>query len=489
MVAEKKTQLPPELENEVRKLKAIVTLVIYGLLLLLLKTLYDTLIKVPNPSIVAIIIILAFILILIIFMFNQFSKNVIKKITTYTTTIEEARQFSEEIINTVQYPLLVLDSDFKIILANRSFHNTFQLESEETNENILFTLADNQWDIPELRTVLEDINKQEINLNDFEIETHFARIGHRIILLNSSQVLRERQKVFLISMEDITQRKTIEKKLQEQAQQLETVSQAKSDFLANMSHELRTPLNAIIGFSELLKDGIVGTLRFKQKEYAQDIFNSGKHLLSLINDILDLSKIEAGKMSLNLEKTHLPTVFNNSLFIVKEKALAHQIDLSLDIEDGMEDIFLDPRRMKQIIYNILSNAVKFTPDGGKVKIKVWQEKSPIHNLKFSIEDTGIGISEENKKKLFEPFEQINSNAGKNQDGTGLGLAMVKRLVDLHNGTIEVSSVENQGSIFTITLPYRTDRRSGMDRRRTDIQMPDNDSQDQSEAGKETGEDY
>jgi signal transduction histidine kinase len=284
----------PELENEVRKLKAIITLIIYGLLFLLLKTLYDRMVEFPKASTTLIITVLAFMLVIIVFLFNRFSKKVIEKITIY-------------------------------------------------------------------------------------------------------------------------------------AAQIAAANKAKSDFLANMSHELRTPLNAIIGFSEVLMDGLAGDLSAKQKDYCGEIFNSGQHLLALINDILDLSKIEAGKMSLELEEVDLPLLFASCLSIIREKALVHNITLNTNIAKDLGAAMLDVRKFKQMVYNLLANAVKFTSDGGSIWLKAC--KTSADQLEFSLE--------------------------KKYEGTGLGLSMVKRLAELHNGIVIVHSEMGKGSCFTVRIPCRT----------------------------------
>lgn len=232
--------------------------------------------------------------------------------------------------------------------------------------------------------------------------------------------------------------------------ELEQANRHKSDFLTNMSHELRTPLTAIIGFSELFKDGLVGELTSKQKEYLTDIFTSGHHLLSLINEILDLSKIEAGAVALNLEKMNIPLLLENSFVMVQEKALAYNITLDLKVE-GIDQAYVDERKFKQIVYNLLSNAVEFTPDGGKVGIICRPEDEYIY---LEIWDTGIGITEKDMKKLFRPFSQLDYSPARKHEGTGLGLAIVKNLVELHGGYVEVKSEAGKGSRFIVRLPYR-----------------------------------
>ena len=244
--------------------------------------------------------------------------------------------------------------------------------------------------------------------------------------------------------------------------QVEEASRMKSEFLANMSHELRTPLNAIIGFSEVLSDGLMGELTPKQKEYVNDIFTSGGHLLSLINDILDLSKVEAGKMTLELGPVRAEVIIQTGLQVVREKAMENHLRLTSDITDALGDVWLDERKVRQILYNLLWNAVKFTPEGGEVHVtarRVEGKAVPAAQFKqyleLAVSDTGIGISVEDQARLFQPFIQIDSTLARKYEGTGLGLAMVKRLAELHDGTVALQSTPGKGSTFTVWLPWRT----------------------------------
>ena len=286
----------------------------------------------------------------------------------------------------------------------------------------------------------------------------------------------------IVVTRDLTARKQAEaeQKKHEQVQQrnveLEAASRMKSEFFSTMSHELRTPLNAIIGFSEVLKDGLIGDLTDEQRGYIGDILGSGQHQLSLINDILDLSKVEAGKMTLHLEPVDLASLFSNSLSMVREKAAAQHIHLNLDIADGLDDIQTDVRKVKQIVYNLLSNAVKFTSKGGDVTLRArrvsrtqvgqltgrwaglslpWSDDNIMDFIEISVTDSGIGIANEDFERLFTPFSQIDSGLARKFEGTGLGLAIVKNLAEVLGGTVVVESAKGQGTCFTVWLPLCT----------------------------------
>lgn len=239
----------------------------------------------------------------------------------------------------------------------------------------------------------------------------------------------------------------------------EAATRAKSEFLANMSHELRTPLTAVMGFSEVLLREIPGNLNEKQKEYLQDIYQSGEHLLNLINEILDLSKIEAGKLELELEMFDIEDLIEESLIFFKEKAMKHNIMVHKRLGEEIGELYADRRKVKQVLVNLLSNAFKFTPDGGTITVEVQRQDNEVV---FSVEDTGPGISEEDQKRLFRPFEQLQSPLTKKVKGTGLGLHLSKRLVELHGGRIWVKSELGKGSMFSFSIPEVKDAKEGTD---------------------------
>ncbi|PKA14829.1 PAS domain S-box protein [Leptospira haakeii] len=258
------------------------------------------------------------------------------------------------------------------------------------------------------------------------------------------------------SIRDITERKQQEEfrraALEEQNERMKETARLKSEFLANMSHELRTPLNGIIGFSELLSDERPGPLNGKQKEYLTDILNSANHLLKLINDVLDLAKVESGKMELFLETFSLSNAIREVSSIIRPLLRRKKIGFSIKIDDSIDLVTLDPQKIKQILYNLLSNAVKFSHENGNIRVSM--EAEDRNTIKMRFEDDGIGIGENDLNRIFEEFQQIDSGANRQFQGTGLGLALTKRIVELMNGKIYVESELGKGSVFTIILPRK-----------------------------------
>jgi len=328
--------------------------------------------------------------------------------------------------------------------------------------------------------------KASRGIEDIYELTYVRQDGSRFPAIVSVTALRDAQDQiigYLLIGTDNTARKQVEedrqrfeRALQEKNVELEHASRMKSEFLATMSHELRTPLNAIIGFSEALQDGLMGDMSEVQFEYIGDIFTSGQHLLSLINDILDLSKVEAGMMALELEPGDLHALLTSSLTIVREKAAAQHIALELDAADDFAGLQLDLRKTKQIVYNLLSNAVKFSGTGGKVRLVArrvprsavgalqghWQahgfplaDSAHAEFIELSVCDSGIGLSPIDMARLFQAFSQIDSSLSRKFEGTGLGLAMVKQIAELHGGTVAVASAVGEGARFSVWLPVRT----------------------------------
>ena len=239
------------------------------------------------------------------------------------------------------------------------------------------------------------------------------------------------------------------RELAEKSAELEVASKHKSEFLASMSHELRTPLNAIVGFSQVLKEKLFGQVNEKQEEYLDDILSSSNHLLALINDILDLSKVEAGQVELERRLFSLREALERGAVMVRERAVQNGVELSLELDPQIDLVEGDERRIQQVVFNLLSNAVKFTPSGGRVDVSTAKENGQV---RIAVRDTGPGISPDDQARIFEEFQQARDTNGERPEGTGLGLALSRSLVELHGGRIWVESEPGRGSTFTFTIP-------------------------------------
>ena len=372
---------------------------------------------------------------------------------------DAALEYAESIINTVREPLIALDQDLRVVSVSRSFYEVFKVNPEETVGQLIYDLGNKQWNIPKLRELLETILPQKATFDNYEVEHNFATIGRRIMLLNARQIQRVlgKERIILLAIEDVTERREIEKglekarvKLEEVSIELKRTSRVKSEFLANMSHELRTPLNSIIGFSEVLYDETFGKLGEKQKEYVNYVLVSGRHLLLLINDVLDMAKVEAGKMELFITSLALKKTLEDALILVKGIALKKKITLALKTDENIGQIEADERKLKEVLYNLFSNAIKFTLPEGRVEITA-QIMGP--DIEVAVTDTGIGIAPENISRVFEAFTRIENPYSKAIEGTGLGLGLSKKLVELHGGKIWIESNGlNTGTTVRFTLP-------------------------------------
>jgi PAS domain S-box-containing protein len=352
-------------------------------------------------------------------------------------------------------------SDGSFTDVNDSFLHLLGYNREEVIGRTAFDL--NIYGNADERTKLIQKLLEQGEIKDFEMTTQ-TQSGEVIYVLFSTETIELNGETYaLATILDITERKRseqqilkmnadLERRVEERTTELERALRAKDEFLASMSHELRTPLNAILGLSESLTEHVAGPLNEKQEHYVKTISESGSHLLSLINDILDLARIESGQVVLNIAEVNLQQVCQASLRMINQLAHKKEQDVTLRVDDAIGSIWVDERRLKQILVNLLSNAVKFTPTGGKLGLEVrgdLQEK----RVGFTVWDHGIGISESDLTRLFKPFVQLDSSLAREAPGTGLGLALVAQMVRLHGGSVSVESQPNQGSRFTVTLPW------------------------------------
>jgi signal transduction histidine kinase len=284
---------------------------------------------------------------------------------------------------------------------------------------------------------------------DYLLKDRMIRLGPAIWRALEESDLRRRK----LQAEQALVQKNIE--LEEQYLRAQAANRTKSTFLANMSHELRTPLTAVIGCSEILFDGRVGALTEEQLDFMQDIVSNGKHLLGLINDILDLTRVDSGMMPFHPEQIYLPDLIRESVAGLRHLAAERGITLSTDIQASAMDVYLDPQRLKQVLLNYLSNAMKFTPAGGAITVRAYITADSL--LQLEVTDTGIGIAAEEIELLFQDFHQLDGGLSKNVQGTGLGLALTRRLVEAQGGRVGVASVLGQGCTFFANLPCRRDQ--------------------------------
>jgi PAS domain S-box-containing protein len=386
------------------------------------------------------------------------------------TEFQDAREYAENIVETVHKPLVVLNSDLKIITANHSFYETFKVTPEETVGKFIYDLGNGQWDIPKLRVLFEDILPNDSVFNEYEVDHDFQDIGHKIILLNARQIFRKNigSHIILLAMEDITERKKVEAErlrleqvLQDKNVELERATHlaekanlAKSEFLSSMSHELRTPLSAILGFAQLLESGSPLPTP-TQKRGIEQILKAGWYLLELINEVLDLAMIESGKLSMSLEPVSVAEIMNECAALIEPQAKENNIRVTFHSPEEICYVQADRTRLKQVLINLLSNAIKYNRPGGSVVVTGTLSKPD--TIRINVRDTGNGLAPHQLAQLFQPFNRLGQETGGVQ-GTGIGLVVSKRLVEWMEGAIGVASTVGTGSEFWIDLRLTTDFR-------------------------------
>src|SRR5919106_1593261 len=407
---------------------------------------------------VAIMVMAATITLIVLFWLNARSLDREAERTQVAEARRESEAHTRAVLNSALDSIISMDHEGKVIEFNPAAEKTFGYSRQEGMGRLLVDLI-----IPHsLRerhrqgfahylatgkgTVLDrriEITAMRSDGSEFPVELAITRIPG------------DGPPMFTGYIRDLTAQKAQEefarrsRELEEQNLRIQEANRLKSEFLANMSHELRTPLNGVIGFTEYMVDEKAGPINAQQREYLTDVLTSAKHLLQRINDVLDLAKIEAGKMELKVQAFSVRQEIDEVITIIRPMAVKKRLDLSMEAPDGSVTVTLDPLKFKQILYNLLSNAVKFTPENGQVSLAVTLKD---HQVRLNVADTGIGIKVEDLQRLFHEFEQLESGLGRQQQGTGLGLALTKRIVELQGGSIAVESEFGKGSMFTVVLP-------------------------------------
>lgn len=373
--------------------------------------------------------------------------------------IRASRDYAQAIVDTMRESLVVLGVDLRVISANQFFYETFQVTPEDTEQRLIYEIGDGQWDIPLLRSLLEDILPQQSQFQGLEVEHDFEQIGHKIMRLNARRMTTENERaMILLVIEDITHQKQLEAErtqllAQEQSARnaAEAANHAKDEFLSILSHELRNPLNSLLGWAQLLQRHQLDQPTINQGLEA--IERSAQTQASLINDLLDVSRISSGRLRLDAEPLQLIPIIQAATEVVHLSAEAKNIQIVSSLDNSPRTIVGDAIRLQQIIWNLLSNAIKFTPQGGRVAITL--EYTDLY-AQIQVSDTGQGINADFLPYVFERFRQADGSRARSNPGLGLGLSIVRHLVELHGGTIEAASLgEGQGATFTIRLPLQT----------------------------------
>jgi signal transduction histidine kinase/DNA-binding response OmpR family regulator len=374
-------------------------------------------------------------------------------LSSSTPAIADLQNFAQDVFDTVREPLLILDGQLRVHSANRAFYETFGVAPEETMTRLVYELGNGQWNITDLRRLLEDILPTSSVFNDYELEHEFPVIGRRVMLLNARQLQAgSHADLLMLAMEDVTERRRVETDVAKAREAAENANRTKSLFLANMSHELRTPLNAILGFAEMLQEEAAERDLQDFNADLQKISSAGRHLLGLINDILDLSKIEAGKMELHREAFDVAELVAEVAETIEGQASKNGNRLEVTCAPDIGVMWADLSKVRQGLLNLVSNAAKFTHDGLVSVVAERQSMDGSDWIMFRVTDNGIGLGPEQVVRLFQPFTQADASTTRKFGGTGLGLALTRRFCQMMGGDVMVQSEAGEGSVFTLLLP-------------------------------------
>ncbi|BAY15428.1 signal transduction histidine hinase [Anabaenopsis circularis NIES-21] len=375
--------------------------------------------------------------------------------------ITAARDYAEAIVATVRESLVVLDTDLRVITANQFFYEKFQVLPAETEQCLIYEIGNGQWNIPQLRSLLEEILPHQSQFQDMEIENEFEQIGQKIMRLNARKLTHIHDApMILLVIEDITQQKQLEIErtqllAQEQSarETAEKANRAKDEFLSILSHELRNPLNAMLGWANLLRTHQLDEQTVNQGLEA--IERSAQAQAHLISDLLDISRISSGRLRMDAQQIELVPIIEDAIAVVRLAAETKNIQINTSLAPSSRPIVGDPVRLQQVVWNLLSNAIKFTPNGGRIDVQL---KYAAFQAQIQISDTGQGINPEFLPYLFDRFRQADGSRTRSNPGLGLGLSIVRHLVELHGGTVEAHSPgEGQGATFTVKLPLQNNQ--------------------------------
>jgi signal transduction histidine kinase/ActR/RegA family two-component response regulator len=356
--------------------------------------------------------------------------------------------YAENIIATLREPFLVLNRDLRVKTANRSFLESFHVSHEETENRLVYDLGDGQWDIPLLRTLLNEVLSKDHPIHDFVVEHRFPDIGQRTMLLNARKFTRESNAppLILLAIEDVTERRRLERQMQEQAAALADLDHRKDEFLAMLSHELRNPLAAILNAVQVLQ--LQKSENSAQQKAQAIIERQVGQLTHLVDDLLDVSRTITGRIQLRLERIDVGGIVERAVETARPSIDQRKHELTVSLPPDPIWLYADAVRLEQVVTNLLTNAVKYTDEGGHIGLSVQQEGE---RVVLRVRDTGLGITPAFLPHVFDLFTQAERSSDRSQGGLGIGLAVVKRLVEMHEGTIEVSSTLGQGSEFVVSL--------------------------------------
>ena len=372
--------------------------------------------------------------------------------------LAEIETYAQNIVDTVREPLLMLDPALRVRSANRAFYQTFHVSPEETEGHLIYELGNGQWDIPALRTLLEDIIPPKSVFNAYELEHDFPSIGRRVMLLNARKLRAgiEHTEMVVLAMEDMTERRRVHDlereftaELQESYRRLQELEKVRDDLTHMIIHDLRTPLTSVITGMQTLD--VVGGLNEDQREIMGMAVRGGETLLGMINDLLDVDKLESGSMQLDYGLLSPSELVASAVSQIASLAESKQLTLASRIEQDLPPVRGDESKLRRILVNLLGNAIKFTPSGGTVTVEARHGKEE-RTAVFSVSDTGEGIPPEAFGRIFEKFGQVESRQGGRIMSTGLGLTFCKLAVEAHGGSIAVESAPGQGSTFRFTIP-------------------------------------